>query len=461
MKRKFITPFICMAMLSLTACTMQPTTETTVETTEVTTEEEITYDKNDNSVDALISRAITAKDSKYAVSHWGDSKCHIVIGGQQIIENKNHITTLSEDDLILDRLIDCNIGSDNICKECGYHYSKDESSLLTKAELIEAYIIANTPEPEPEPVYGFAEGKLPYIFSENLMFEVDVSQCVFNEDNTTTFKFNNYDLNLINMDSICKTPTKYLKEETNLGELKEFEDNTDFKAFCQFEDEELTKVSNVYVVRNFKKTSILYKITNPKFDVSTEDKAIENAYKEVMTLENSVDETDKPFIDFYREVAAKNTEDILLQNDFATIKLTKAFIPDYWNKISTIDTVETYIDTTEESNITVNLIKIDDKAKIVEEGSKDFVIQELENENTYVVYQNKDVFYCLTKETAESFKPPVVEETTDEKDDNKKDEKVEESTEDVIEEPTDIILFGITGFETAQEALDYYKSILQ
>lgn len=123
-------------ILTLTACSSFNPTYNTATATDATASDAITYDAKDNSIEALTSRAVSVNDSKYLVSHWGNSKCHIVIGAKETIDNKTYNTIISKDDINIDRLVNCTIGSDNICSECGYHYTKEENNLKTKEQIV-------------------------------------------------------------------------------------------------------------------------------------------------------------------------------------------------------------------------------------------------------------------------------------------------------------------------------------
>ena len=135
-KKLSIILLVCIT-LTLAACSsFNPNTYDTATATDATASDAITYDAKDNSIEALMSRAVSVNDSKYLVSHWGNSKCHIVIGAKETIDNKIYNTVISKDDINIDRLVNCTIGSDNICSECGYHYTKEENNLETKEQII-------------------------------------------------------------------------------------------------------------------------------------------------------------------------------------------------------------------------------------------------------------------------------------------------------------------------------------
>lgn len=412
--------FMILAMFcvtGLTACSTQTASipenseQPTTEQISTNTVETATYDKNDNSLEALISRA-NITPSGYLISHYGNSQCHIMLGNK----NGEIIVTMNEDQITLERLIDCTIGPDNMCSSCGKLYSSDELEYLTKAELITQYIEANTPKEEE--VFGIVNGYIPYAVDNAYMYEFDLSHATI-ENNLihTTF----YDLEISVLTDTCKTLEEYLPNETNLSELNETES---YKYVNQYLDEELTQLSAVYIIKDLESGCVIHKFTNINV-VITDDNTVEDALiAEVALYDNAINESEIDLKTFYKSVADKNKEDFILEDLYQTITLNKSFIPDYNKQFIDVDCNIAYIDTTDESNKVViisNYTEVDLETELFTK------IEDIESE--YSIYESNG-FYYFRSEIANT-----------------------ESSVNTI--------FGFSGFENVEEALEFYTSILK
>lgn len=398
MKRTIISLILLITVLNLTACSLttnniDPNTPTDATTTDAQ-KNDTTYSSDDNSIDALMSRAITAVDSKYLVSHWGNSKCHIVIGGKQNIDSKDQYTIINEEDLVLDRLIDCEIGADNVCSSCGYHYSKEEfDSFLSKSELIAAEIAAQTPE-EPEiENFGF-NGKAPYVINENFMFSLDMSK--FNVDKNI-ISCDDFTLTIEEKDSVCKD-VSYFKDESNLGELMTDTGYDDYVAICKFTDDTQSTVENVYIIKNYDKSSIMFKFSNMKPEkINDSSSAMISALGYVLEIDYECNEEEITIEDFYTTLAESNSNlgMFWIQDPYGYVRFTYDMIPDLSHKIILDECKEAYIDTLKDSEINrgynyiVSNYLIDDI-----EANEQFIEQELSEPNEqFKVYKNGDYYY--------------------------------------------------------------------
>lgn len=398
MKRTIISLILLITILNLTACSLttnniDPNTPTDATITDNQTND-TTYSSDDNSIDALMSRAITAVDSKYLVSHWGNSKCHIVIGGKQNIDGKDQYTIINEKDLVLDRLIDCEIGADNVCSSCGYHYSKEEfDSFLSKSELIAAEIAAQTPE-EPEiENFGFI-GKAPYIINENFMFSLDMSK--FNVDKNI-ISCDDFTLTIEEKDSVCKD-VSYFEDESNLGELMTDTGYDDYVAICKFTDDTQSTVENVYIIKNYDKSSIIFKFSNMKPEkINDSSSAMVSALGYVLEIDYECNEEEITIEDFYTTLAESNSNlgMFWIQDPYGYVRFTYDMIPDLSHKIILDECKEAYIDTLKDSEINrgynyiVSNYLIDDI-----EANEQFIEQELSEPNEqFKVYKNGDYYY--------------------------------------------------------------------
>ena len=399
MKRKIISLILLISLLNLTACSLNTNTvdqnTPTDATTTDTQKDEKQYSQDDNSIDALLSRAITAVDSKYLVSHWGNSKCHIVIGGKQDIDGKSQYTIINEEDLVLDRLIDCEIGADNVCSSCGYHYSKEEfDSFLSKSELIAAEIAAQTPEePEETKNFGF-KGKAPYVINENFMFSLDMSK--FNVDNNI-ISCDDFTLTIEEKDSVCKD-ISYFEDESNLSELMTDTGYDNYVAVCKFTDDTQSIVENVYIIKNYDNSSIMFKFSNMKSEkTSDSNSAMVSALEYVLEIDSECNEEEVTIEDFYISLAESNTslEMFWIQDPYGYVRFTYDMIPDLSHKIVLGEYKESYIDTLKDPEINRGYTYIISNYVIDDiETNEEFVEQELsESNDQFKVYKNGDYYY--------------------------------------------------------------------
>ena len=423
MKKILLTSFVLL-MFGLTACSTSQPTEEVLNTPTSTTPPEIeakpVYEESDNSLDALISRA-NITPSGYLISHYGDSQCHIILG----TKTSDIPVTLKEDQITLERLIDCTIESDNMCAECGKLYSAEDFEFPTKAELIQAQIEANQP-PEEKPVFGVVTGYIPYAVDGAYFYELNLNEVSLEEN---IIHAENYDLEIYMVtEGINGELSGYLPNETNFGEL-----HTDevYKFVSQYSNEELTDLSAIYVIRDTDAGSIIHKFTNMKTELSEE-----LAVAEIIKYADAINENGITLDEFYRNVATKNTEEFIIEDTFNIIKLNSTFIPDYNKQLVDVECNLAYIDTAEDSNkvVIISNYTAEDLANTelftkIDLSESEETTEDQITENSYSIYESNGFYYF--------------------------------SSETINPESSVNTVFGFSGFETAEEALAFYKEIVQ
>lgn len=130
---------LCMLMLIMslviTGCSINPNNVSSNSTTTSENEPPTTYDESDNSVDALIARANITTNG-YLISHYGNSKCHIILGAK----TSNIPVTLKDEQITIERLIDCEIDTENKCVYCNKIYTENDFKFPSKSELIQSQL---------------------------------------------------------------------------------------------------------------------------------------------------------------------------------------------------------------------------------------------------------------------------------------------------------------------------------
>lgn len=362
MKRKILLSLLLASIISMTACSFTPTEvveepiATETDATSTTEEDKPKYDESDNSIEALLSRANKTYNG-YLVSHYGGTKCHIVIGA----DHNNNPITISEEEITLERLSNCTLDAGDTCTECKKQYFDEELELPNKAEYIAKIEAENNPvieEPvieEPEILYGFTTGTIPLAVRDAYMYEIEAEEVKFDGK---VFHLDEYDLEItVITDKVNGNLDVYLPDVENLGELVEASGFENLKYVSQYEDEEQLSVCAVYVIKDLKVGCIIHKFSNFNFDNSDGITMIPETCALAVAANSYYNVDEMSLEEFYKHVANINSEPFTLNSAFGEVTLTSEYVYDINKQFvpaeALDDILEAYVSLDEENNVKI------------------------------------------------------------------------------------------------------------